>query len=297
MAPIAPRSPVDGHRPRRPGRPSAVAVADALAARPAGPRSLAGAIERDLYFRVEVPARFVEIVATAFPDDAAVQGAILDAGGPGCPDEAARVEAFLAAVDQWLFPVEDWFEEYDAVIRAIPFRPLGFEAEALEELSERPGYQALIALVAPDAPAAAPRSELLHGRCGVSPATLALLPREPPPLGLLHRRFAGGPHAAVVDMARWLRAETGTAFLDNTYETTEWHWWPWTAWHVAELVDQWASADALLDRVNALADWLEEDLPRRFRDLLLLAGRRDAGGRSRRAARRSRRRGRRRRAA
>jgi len=235
---------------------------------------------------VEVPAQFVAIVETVFAEDAAVRRAILDAGGPGDRDEGARVGAFLAEVDRRLFPVEECCEEYATVIRAIPFRPMGFEEETLEGFYDRPGYQALIALVEPEAPAAVARSQLLHERCDVPLATLALLPREPPSLAELGRRFGGGPRAAVADMARWLRAETGTAFLDYTYESAEWHWWPWTESNVAALTEQWTVARALIDRVGALADWLEGDLPRRFRELLLIASGRDAAGRSRRAARR-----------
>ncbi len=278
------RSAVAGDESRRP--PSALALARALAACPTDPRSLVATIERDLYFKVEIPAQFVEIVHTVFSDDAVVRRAILETDDPGHRDEGARVGAFLAEVDRRLFPVEECSEEYATVVRAIPFRPLGFEEETLDGLYDRPGLQALIALVAPDAPAAAARGQLLHERCGVPLATLALLPREPSPLAELRRRFDGGPRAAVVDMARWLRAETGTAFLDITYETAEWHWCAWTRSNVAALVDQWALADTLLARVGALADWLEADLPRRFRELLLIAGRRDADGRSRRASRR-----------
>lgn len=269
--------------------PSGLALARALAARPADPRSLIATIERDLYFRVEVPAQFVEIVKMVFPDDAVARQAILEADGPGDRDEGARVEAFLAAVDRRLFPVEECFEEYAVVVRTIPFRPLGFEDETLEGLYDRPGLQALIALVAPDAPATAARHQLLHERHGVPLATLALLPREPPSLAEIGRRFDRGSRAAVIDMARWLRGETGTAFLDSTDESAEWQWWPWTRANVAALTEQWARADTLLARVGALADWLEGDLPRRFRELVLIAGRRDAAGRSRRAARRRKR--------
>jgi hypothetical protein len=196
------------------------------------------------------------------------------------------VETFLAEVNRRLFPVEECCEEYATLIRAIPFQPMGYDEETLEGLYDRPGYQALIALVAPDAPAAVARSQLLHERCDVPLATLALLPREPPSLAELRRRFDGGPRAAVADMARWLRAETGSAFLDCTYESAEWHWWPWTDANVAALTEQWAVARALIDRVGALADWLEDDLARRFRELLLIVGRRDVDGRSRRASRR-----------
>lgn len=278
------RSAVAGDESRRPA--SAFALARAVAARPAGPRSLVAAIERDLYFRVEIPAQFVEIVSTVFPDDAIARRAILEADDPGDRDEGARVGAFLAEVDRRLFPVEECFEDYATVVRAIPFRLLGFQEEALEGLHDRPGLQALIALVAPDAPAATARTQLLHERCGVPLATLTLLTREPLSLAELRRRFDGGPRAAVIDMARWLRAETGTVFLDATDASAEWHWWPWTRWNVDTLTEQWAIAATLLARVGVLADWLEVDLPRRFRALLLIAGRRDADGRSRRASRR-----------
>ena len=281
---------IAGDESRRP--PGALALARALASCPPDPRSLLATIERELYFRVEVPAQFVEIVETVFAEDDAVRRTILDAGGAGDWDEGARVETFLAEVNRRLFPVEECCEEYATLIRAIPFQPMGYDEEALEGLYDRPGFQALIALVAPDAPAAAARSQLLHERCDVPLATLAFLPREPPSLAELRRRFDGGPRAAVADMARWLRAETGTVFLDSTYESAESYWLAWTEFYVAALAEQWTVARALMDRVGALAEWLEGDLPRRFRELLLIIGRRDANGRSRRASRRrSRKRG------
>ncbi|MEJ7735773.1 MAG: hypothetical protein WKG00_42110, partial [Polyangiaceae bacterium] len=129
--------------------------------------------------------------------------------------------------------------------------------EALAGLDDRPGLQALIALVAPDAPAAAARTQRLHERCGVPLATVALLPREPLSLVELRRRFDGGPRAAVIDMARGLRARTGTVFQDAT-DASEEHWWPWTRWNVDTLTEQWAIAATLLARAGALADWLEE---------------------------------------
>ena len=277
--------------------PSPQALARSLAWGPSSPLTLLAAVERKLYFEVEVVAQFVAIVETTFPAYPDVRQAILDAGDGGEDDEAIRVGAFLAEVNRRLFPVEEYLEDYAALAGAVPFQPLGFEDEALEELTDRPGYLALIALIAPDAPAAAARAHLLHERCGVALATLALLPTESPSLGELGRWFGGGPYAAVVDMARWLRAETGTAFLDNTYETASWHCWTWSARYIAALTEQWTLADALIGRVNALATWLEEDLPTRLRELLVRIAGRDARGRSRRAARRrSRKRGRARRA-
>jgi len=276
-----------------PAAPSPLALARLLAWGPVEPRSLLAAIEEGLYLGLAAPARFVEIVEATFPADRAARRAILGADGDGRADEAAAVEAFLAAVERRLFPVEDGLEDYATLVQGIPFRPLGFEDGTLEELADRPGYQALIALLAPDAPAAAARAHLLHERCGVPTATLALLPVAPPALALLGGRFGGGTHAAVVDMARWLRAETGTTFLDSTCETAEWCRWAWTARHVAALTAQWAVADALLGRVNALATWLEGDLPTRLRGLLLrLPGRRTRGRGRRAARRRPRRRGR-----
>ena len=43
---------------------------------------------------------------------------------------------------------------------------------------------------------------------------------------------------------------------------------PWEDDIIAEGTEEWRKASALMDAVSQLADWLEEDLPGRFAEML-----------------------------
>ena len=78
-------------------------------------------------------------------------------------------------------------------------------------------------------------------------------------------RFEGAAQAA-----SWLLAETGNWFLDHNYEDGCYDGFadPWDDDIIAEGTEQWRRASALMDSVCALTDWLEEDLPARFAEML-----------------------------
>ena len=78
-------------------------------------------------------------------------------------------------------------------------------------------------------------------------------------------RFEGAAKAA-----SWVFAETGNFFLDACYEDGNYDGFcdPWEDEIIAEGTEEWRKANALMDSVCKLADWLEEDLPGRFAEML-----------------------------
>ena len=70
--------------------------------------------------------------------------------------------------------------------------------------------------------------------------------------------------------ASWVFAETGNFFLDHCYDDGMYEGFadPWEDDIIAEGTEEWRKATALMDSVTRLADWLEEDLPGRFVEML-----------------------------
>ena len=241
---------------------------------PPAPRALARAVEDTLFRAVELPAWFAATVEAAFPGERKTRERIYAAGEGELDREGAEwamVAAFRAAFERRYFPLSDLAEDFYSIGRGIPFEPQGFEWDDLEDPSAlRDGFQALVALVDPEAPGAAARADLLHSSLGVTVETLVLLPREPVGWETLEARFGGGPRAAVLDFARWLAGATGCVFLDATFDDAGRYWWDWSPESVRALAAQWAAAEELVARVYALAEWLEADLPSRLRELLIL---------------------------
>jgi len=77
------------------------------------------------------------------------------------------------------------------------------------------------------------------------------------PRARLRASLGGGPFAALADFAAWIARETGLEHLDTCHE--EGVETAWTRPNLLRLRDEWPRADALLERVGALVEWLEAD--------------------------------------
>lgn len=226
---------------------------------------------------------FRRIVQEIFPSAAAE---MLAAQEPGATREQARVWAFLHKVEAELFPVYE-LEEYDQVAWGIPFIREAWSYDRLHDLEMPPGRLLLYALCAQ------PVDVGMDSRVPLLDAAEAHVPRAVllniPPGGLepaaLHERLDGTPYAAAADFADWLWGDTGTVFLDldDEVEVSD---ADWTSEIVQELAQQWQSAVAILDRIDALAAWLEADPAERFVNLLDAAVGRDPHIEDQRARRR-----------
>lgn len=244
------------------------ALGRAMRVAPLAPTALAALLSNH-----DAELTFRRIVREVFP---AGGDEILAARHAGEHREHARVWAFMQRVEAELFPVYE-LDEYDQVACGIPFVRNGWSWERFHELEMRPGELLLFALCTqPFAPGFDSRVPLLDACEAHVPEAML---REIPDGGLnaadLHQRLDGSPYAAAAEFADWLWGETGSAFLDldDEIEVSD---ADWSHENVVELATQWQGAEAILDRIDQLASWLECDLPAHFSQLLEAVLGRDA---------------------
>ncbi len=224
-------------------------------------------------------AWFAGLVRRLFPQEAE---AALSA-----PDVRTRVERFANLFGERHFPLyapyfEFFLDEGDEpswtwLRKGIPFELMGFGYDALHEMWDgyREGLSALVLLVKPPdsfymEPDGVRVAWLESAAARIPQQTLLRVPQGGIPLDDLteavkETRFEGAARAA-----SWVFAETGNFFLDHTYEDGNYDGFsdPWEDDIIAEGTEEWRKASALMDAVTQLADWLEEDLPGRFAEML-----------------------------
>ena len=100
--------------------------------------------------------------------------------------------------------------------------------------------------------------------------TLLRLPEGGIPLDDLTEALKGTRFEGAAQACAWVLAETGNFFLDHCYEDGNYDGFadPWEDDIIAEGTEEWRKASALMDAVSRLTDWLEEDLPGRFAEML-----------------------------
>ena len=100
--------------------------------------------------------------------------------------------------------------------------------------------------------------------------TLLRIPEGGIPLEALTEAVRGTWFEGAVQAASWVWAETGNLFLDCCYEDGFYDGFadPWADEIIQQATEEWRRARAVLDSAFNLADWLEEDLPGRFAEML-----------------------------
>ncbi len=224
-------------------------------------------------------AWFAGLVRRLFPNEAEAALA--------APDVRTRVERFANLFGERHFPlyapfIEYWMDDEDEppftwLRRGIPFELMGFGYDGLHEMwnGYREGLSALVLLVKPpdayyEGPDGMRVAWLESAAERIPQQTLLRIPEGGIPLedltgALKETRFEGAAHAA-----SWVLAETGNFFLDACYEDGNYDGFcdPWDDDIIEEGTKEWQRANALMDSVTRLADWLEEDLPARFAEML-----------------------------
>ena len=224
-------------------------------------------------------AWFVGLVHRLFPEEAE---AVLTA-----PDSAERVERFARQFEARHYPLYAPFIEWSAadgdeppwswLRRGIPYQLCGFGYDDLHEMwnGYREGISALALLVKPpdsfymepdgirvawleSAAAHIPQETLLRMPEGG-------IPQEALTQAVKETRFEGAAQAA-----SWIWAETGNFFLDACYDDGNYDGFsdPWEEELIEQGAQEWGQASAVMDSVYQLAEWLEEDLPGRFAEML-----------------------------
>ena len=225
-------------------------------------------------------AWFAGLVRRLFPNEAE---AALSA-----PDVRSRVERFANLFGERHFPlyapfIEFWMDDegeeppWSWLRRGIPFDLMGFGYDGLHEMwnGYREGLSAMALLVRPpdvyyDGPDGLRVAWLESAAECIPKETLKRVPEGGIPLedlteSLKETRFEGAAQAC-----SWVMAETGNFFLDHNYEDGSYDGFadPWEDEIIEEGTQEWQRASALMDSVTKLTDWLEDDLPGRFAEML-----------------------------
>ncbi len=225
-------------------------------------------------------AWFVGLVRRLFPQEAE---AALSA-----PDVRTRVERFANLFGGRHFPlyapfIEFWLDEegeeppWSWLRRGIPFDLMGFGYDGLHEMwnGYREGLSAMALLVKPpdvyyDGPDGLRVAWLESAAERIPQETLLRVPEGGIPLDDLASALKGTRFEGAAQACSWVLAETGNFFLDHTYDDGSYDGFcdPWEDDIIAEGTEEWRKASALMDSVSKLTDWLEEDLPGRFAEML-----------------------------
>jgi hypothetical protein len=243
--------------------PSLASLALRLRRAPLSPSSLAALLQGGDSYLV-----FRRAVTELFPQE---EAEILSARTERGSRENARVSEFLRRFEAHYFPVYE-VEEYEQFALGIPFVRNGWSIDRLHDLDTRTGELLLLALaLQPFEPGTDTRLSILDAaEVHVGRDLLLEIPEQGLAPSGLHERLDGTPYVGAAEFADWIWGATDTAFLDldDEVEIVDAEW---TSQNVLELAGQWRRAEAILDRISALASWLEADPTGHFARLLRAA--------------------------
>ena len=224
-------------------------------------------------------AWFTELVRRLFPQETETLLAVTDVN--------RRMDRFAGLFQERHFPLYGLFldfclDEGDEppftwLRRGIPFGLMGFGYDGLHEMWDgyREGLSALALLAeAPDfywdEPDGLHTAWLEAAAQRIPQETLERIPRRGIPLDILTQAVEGTEYEGAAQAAAWVLADTDNFFLDESYEDGNYDGFadPWEDEIIAQGTQEWQRAKALIDAVFRLADWLEEDLPVRFAEML-----------------------------
>ena len=204
------------------------------------------------------------------------------------PDVRRRVERFARLFGERHFPlyapfIEFWLDEEEEdppwtwLRRGIPFDLMGFGYDGVHEMwhGYREGLSALALLVRPpdayhDGPDGIRVAWLESAAARIPQQTLLHIPQDGIPLDDLTGALKGTRFEGAAQACSWVFAETGNFFLDACYDDGMYDGFadPWEDDVIEAGTEEWRKASALMDSVTQLANWLEEDLPGRFAEML-----------------------------
>ena len=225
-------------------------------------------------------AWFAGLVRRLFPQEAET--------ALSAPDVRGRVERFANLFGERHFPlyapfIEFWTEEegeqppWSWLRRGIPFDLMGFGYDGLHEMWDgyREGLSAMALLVKPadsiyDGPDGIRVAWLESAAERIPQETLQRVPEGGIALDDLTEALKETKFEGAALACSWVLAETGNFFLDHTYEDGNYDGFsdPWEDDIIQEGTEEWRKASALMDSVCKLGDWLEDDLPARFAEML-----------------------------
>jgi len=206
-------------------------------------------------------ARFIELIREYLPE---YESEILAEGS-----EWGRIAAFVTRFADRYFPLEEVIEEYEYFVQTIPVLIQGVSYDDYHSITDwRTGYVLMTYLV--EDPYESENRVVIAEEC-LEYASRELLQRVPQ-LGFapgdLVRLTQGSRYEALGHWAQILWHDTGNFFLDTDYD---WLWQDplyWDRETVEALTRQWQQAERIQQMLFELAEWLEEDPPRHFEQIL-----------------------------
>ena len=224
-------------------------------------------------------AWFTGLARRLFPEEAETMLAI--------PDLGQRLERFAQLFEERHFPLYAPYLEFFVdegedppftwLRRGIPFQLMGIGYDGLHEMWDgyREGLSAMALLAEPpdffsDEPGGLRTAWLECAAQRIPQGTLERISKGGIPLDVLTKAVQETEYQGAAQAAAWVRAETGNFFLDHNYDDGDYDGFsdPWEEEIIQEGTEEWRKADQLMASVLKLADWLEQDLPGRFAEML-----------------------------
>ena len=224
-------------------------------------------------------AWFAALVRRLFPDEAETMLAM--------PDVGQRLERFARLFEERHFPLYAPFIEFFVdegedppftwLRRGIPFQLMGIGYDGLHEMWDgyREGLSALALLAElpdfySDEPGGLRTAWMECAAQRIPEETLLRIPRGGIPLYALTEALQETEYQGAAQVSAWVRAETGNFFLDHCFDDGDYDGFsdPWEDEIIQEGTEEWRKADQLMASVLKLADWLEQDPPARFGEML-----------------------------
>ena len=203
------------------------------------------------------------------------------------PTPASQVACFASYFEDRYFPLEDYFkigevESYGDITYRIPVVVMGFSYDDYHEISEgwRPGALLMTYLI--ESPWEEDDVDVSMAEACAEHVPAPLVERAGKcrlHLEEAHRLLKDTKYEPLTLWADRLHYNTGNFFLDTDYEML-WNSMPpdWDPETVEELTRQWKQAELHDNKTGELMEWLEEDLPGHFEELVaFIEGRKGDG--------------------
>jgi hypothetical protein len=213
-------------------------------------------------------AQFVQMVKTYLPERA--QEILHE------PTPYSQVASFASFFEDRYFPLEEPFKwgdmgSYEDLTYRIPVVVMGFSYDDYHEITEwRPGALLMSYLI--ESPWEGEDIDISMAEACSEHAPAPLVERAGKVrlrLDEAHSLLKGTKYEPLALWADRLHYNTDNFFLDTDYETL-WNSMPpdWDPETVKELTKQWKQAELHENKTGEFMEWLEEDLPGHFEELV-----------------------------